>query len=71
MVVATNAMRKSKLSSDMSIVIDGKEVAETASEKLLGVRMNQFEYAVHICFGPRGKVWGGIFRGEFSSVGNV
>ena len=40
MVVATNAMRKSKLSSAMSIVIDGKEVAETASEKLLGVRMN-------------------------------
>ena len=26
---------------------------------------NQFEYAVHICFGPRGKVWGEFSGGNF------
>ena len=27
------------------------------------MQKNQFEYAEHIGFGPRGKVWGGNFQG--------
>ena len=40
LVIGTNQMRSSKLSGELKIIIDGKEVTETGSEKLLGVVMN-------------------------------
>ena len=40
MIIGTKQMRRSKITSEAKIVVDGQEIAETASEKLLGVVIN-------------------------------
>ena len=49
MVVATNQLRRSKVPYKVSIEIDGKEVPETNSERLLGiVTSNDFSWKGHL-----------------------
>ena len=40
LVIGTNQMRRSKLSEELKIVVDGQEIVETSSEKLLGIVVN-------------------------------
>ena len=40
MVIGTKRLRTMKLHGEMQIEVDGKEVVETESEKLLGVVIN-------------------------------
>ena len=37
MVIGTRKLRTSRIQNEMKIVVDGKEIAENTSEKLLGV----------------------------------
>ena len=39
LVIGTNQMRRSKLSEELKIVVDGQEIVETSSEKLLFLGM--------------------------------
>ena len=48
-VVATNQLRRSKIPYKISIEIDGKEVNETNSERILGVVVsNDFSWKGHV-----------------------
>ena len=40
LIIGTSKMRASKVTTEAKIVVDGKEITETASEKLLGVVVN-------------------------------
>ena len=57
MVVATSALRRLKIPSQMSILIDGKVVNESENERLLGVRMNNIlTWKSHLYGGENGSV---------------